>query len=160
MYPRFYYPEGISDFWSDHVTGPLCKPKSLDLIDITRFDQIIDTMVYLFTCNDSEIENLKKYGKITDDMPDHQYKEMKFWWTVGIGQEDALEEFVCQVASAIANTSVSIWLKSENSKNENEQLVRFINHIDIVYKVYWMEELIPLMEKMCGKTFPKKVVLG
>jgi hypothetical protein len=153
-YKRFYYPKGVAGFWSAHVNGPLCKYNTesqdaldfLDLLDVRKFTEKVYSMMNLFACTDSDIE--KWDGKITEE-------EMQFYTKIGRGDDDnAVEEFVRQVVSAIANTTITIWftiLQDEDDGDEDfkfkERVIYFIKNIQ---PCYWLKELVPMIEELTG----------
>ena len=107
-----------------------------------------------------------KYGGLPEkkDEDDNAYdretvyktsKEMMFWKNIGIdgANEVAQDEFIKQLWSTIVNTNVTIWLSIVQNpvllERYKGRLIDFIVTVD----VYWMEELIPFLEELCGKSF-------
>jgi len=155
-YPRFYYPKGVAGFWSAHVNGPLSKYKTqsqdpkdfLDLLDVEKFEKKVYSMMDSFACTDSDFE---KWGdKLTEE-------ELHFYTKIGRDDDNAVEEFVKQVVSAIANTTITIWFTilqgegEDEDEDEDEDLKkRVIYFIENIQPCYWMKELVPMIEELTG----------
>lgn len=158
-----------------------------DLLYIENFEKEVDDMCKLFSCSKTDIEiwineiideqvyeshdyYIEKYGKIPEqkDKDDNKYDrdfamsstpEIYFYSTIGTGKDIvAVNEFKRQVASAIANTNMTIWFTILQDKNIDQKyisdfkdgMIEFINETQY-YGVYWMRELVPMIEKLTGK---------
>jgi hypothetical protein len=166
-----------------------------DLLYIENFEKEVDDMCKLFTCTKTDIEiwineiidekvneshdyYVDKYGKIPEqkDEEDNKYDrdfalssspEIHFYSTIGTGKDIvAVNEFKRQVASAIANTNMTIWFTILQDKNIDkkyisdfkEGMIEFINETEN-YDVYWMKELVPIIEKLTGKKIDQSFIV-